>query len=82
MTLPKSFKRLLRFFLFTLISAFALSGVAVAHMAQAFGVETEALRCGDGTGVLVPMRALKGPSADKKASESATACAPQLATTA
>ncbi len=33
--------------------------LTVSHIAQAFGVETEALQCGDGTGVLVPMRALK-----------------------
>lgn len=32
--------------------------LTVAHIAQAFGVETEALRCSDGTGVLVPMRAM------------------------
>lgn len=38
--------------------------LTVAHIAQAFGVETEALSCSDGTGVLVPMRALKSPSAD------------------
>ena len=38
--------------------------LTVAHIAQAFGVETEALRCSDGTGVLVPMRALKSPLAD------------------
>ncbi|MBK1683204.1 ABC transporter ATP-binding protein [Rhodoferax fermentans] len=32
--------------------------LTVAHVAQAFGVETEALRCADGTGVLVPKRAV------------------------
>lgn len=33
-------------------------GLTVAHVAHAFGVETEALRCADGTGVLVPKRAV------------------------
>ncbi len=33
--------------------------LTVAHIAQAFGVETEALQCSDGTGVLMPMRAMK-----------------------
>lgn len=32
--------------------------LTVAHVAQVFGVEAEALCCRDGTGVLVPMRAL------------------------
>ncbi|TXT37784.1 MAG: iron complex transport system ATP-binding protein [Comamonadaceae bacterium] len=30
-----------------------------AHVAQAFGVATEALRCSDGSGVLVPLRAIR-----------------------
>jgi iron complex transport system ATP-binding protein len=33
--------------------------LTVPYVAQAFGVETEALRCSDGTGVLVPMRAAR-----------------------
>ena len=33
--------------------------LTVAHVAQAFGVETEALCCRDGTGVLVPKRAIR-----------------------
>ncbi|GAB4218052.1 MAG: ABC transporter ATP-binding protein [Rhodoferax sp.] len=33
--------------------------LTVAHIAQAFGVQTESLRCSDSTVVLVPMRALK-----------------------
>ena len=41
--------------------------LTVAHIAQAFGVETEALRCSDGTGVLVPMRALKSPTTNHNA---------------
>lgn len=36
--------------------------LTVAHVAQAFGVEAEALCCRDGTGVLVPKRALSKTS--------------------
>jgi len=32
--------------------------LTVAHVALAFGVDAEALRCQDGTGVLVPKRAI------------------------
>jgi iron complex transport system ATP-binding protein len=47
----------------------------VTHVAQVFGVEAEALRCSDGTGVLVPMRAARTRVMPMNAIESVADCA-------
>jgi iron complex transport system ATP-binding protein len=49
--------------------------LSVAHVAQAFGVETEALRCLDGTGVLVPKRAIGATSKMANTIENIAVCA-------
>ena len=56
--------------------------LTVAHVAQAFGVETEALRCGDGTGVLVSMRAMKNPLVTNNTIDSVASCKANTSATA
>lgn len=56
--------------------------LTVAHIAQAFGVETEALRCSDGTGALLPMRAMMSPVANQHAIYSVAASATPISATA
>jgi len=43
-------------------------------VAQAFGVETEALCCRDGTGVLVPKRAIRQTAEANNAIENVAIC--------
>lgn len=49
--------------------------LTVAHVAQVFGVEAEALYCRDGTGVLVPKRAIKTQPEVMDANKNIAACA-------
>jgi iron complex transport system ATP-binding protein len=56
--------------------------LTVAHIGQAFGVLTEALACSDGTGVLVPMRAIKSPMAHHDAIDVVASNATSISATA
>lgn len=49
--------------------------LSVTHVAQAFGVEAEALSCVDGTGVLVPRRAIGLRMSTEEAIENIAICA-------